>query len=67
MAKDLDGKLKPREEWGEGDEKEPDFTSHKIILPEDDYDEDDAMDARIEEFESKQRRRITRGGFFSTQ
>jgi len=42
------------------------FTRYGVILPEDDYDEDDEMDDRIEEAERRKKRHITRGNFFGT-
>lgn len=35
-------------------------------IPDDDYDEDDELDARIEEAERKRRNHVFRGDFFST-
>ena len=39
---------------------------HKIYIPNDDYDEDDELDARIEAMERKQRNHVSRGSFFGT-
>jgi hypothetical protein len=39
---------------------------HQITLPADDYDEDDEIDARLEEAERRRKKHIERGRFFST-
>lgn len=39
------------------------FITQKLILPTDDYDEDDALDERIRRAELKKRRHINRGEF----
>jgi hypothetical protein len=39
------------------------WTKYQIILPEDDYDEDDELDARLEEMERKKKERVRRGDF----
>lgn len=43
-----------------------DFEIHQIILPEDEYDEDDELDARLDAYKRKRRNRVDRGGFFGT-
>jgi hypothetical protein len=40
------------------------FQTHKITLPIDDYDEDDALDERIAKVERRKRKHINRGEFF---
>ena len=40
------------------------WARYQIILPEDDFDEDDAMDARIEIAQRKRRQHINRGIFY---
>lgn len=37
------------------------FTRYQIILPEDDYDEDDEIDALIERNKHRQQHRVDRG------
>lgn len=37
------------------------WTRYQIQLPQDDYDEDDELDARIEEAQRKEREQIRRG------
>ena len=44
-----------------------DFIIAKIILPADDFDEDDEMDIRLAKIEARKRNHIERGGFLSTQ
>jgi hypothetical protein len=44
-----------------------DFITAKIILPADDFDEDDELDIRLAKIEAKKRSHIDRGGFLSTQ
>lgn len=39
------------------------FKTQKLILPTDDYDEDDALDERIAKAELRKRKHINRGAF----
>ena len=41
-----------------------DIQIEKIVLPTDEYDEDDEMDVRIEKANRKKRKQINRGSFF---
>lgn len=43
------------------------FIIAKIILPADDFDEDDEDDVRLAKIEAKKRNHIERGGFLSTE
>jgi len=51
-------------------EDEEDFvhewTRYQVMLPDDEIDEDDEIDARIEAMEARKRRNTNRGGFFGT-
>lgn len=38
------------------------FTRYQIHIPDDDFDEDDEMDARLDAVERKRKRDFTRGG-----
>lgn len=40
------------------------WTRHQVIIPDDDYDEDDELDALIEKNEKRNRERVVRGGLF---
>lgn len=40
------------------------WTRYQIVIPDDDYDEDDEMDERIAIAERKKRQHIDRGSFF---
>lgn len=42
------------------------WIKHQIILPEDDYDEDDELEDRILEIEKKQKQHVIRGNFRGT-
>ena len=42
------------------------WIKHQIILPEDDYDEDDELEDRILEIEKKQKQHFIRGNFRGT-
>jgi hypothetical protein len=44
----------------ENDQEE--WTRYQVILPEDDFDEDDEIDARIEKAERFRRNHVVRGG-----
>lgn len=37
------------------------WTRYQLMLPEDDFDEDDEFDRKIDELESKRRKHINRG------
>ena len=40
------------------------WVRYQVIIPEDDYDEDDELDARIALSEKRKKEHINRGGFF---
>lgn len=40
------------------------WTRYQIVIPDDDYDEDDEIDERIAVAEKKKRQHIDRGSFF---